>query len=118
MAGVAHSSSAKAGVLALTKTLAAEWARHRIRVNAIAPGPFESQGATSNLWPDEATREAIRATIPRRRFGRGAELAAHCLYLLSPACDWVTGECFVADGGMSLPTPMWAAGKRRRTDRR
>jgi NAD(P)-dependent dehydrogenase (short-subunit alcohol dehydrogenase family) len=52
MAGVVHSASAKAGVLAMTKTLAAEWARHEIRVNAIAPGPFESDGARGNLFPD------------------------------------------------------------------
>ncbi len=114
MAGVAHSASAKAGVLALTRTLAAEWARHRIRVNAIAPGPFESAGARGNLWPDAEAREAVRAMIPWQRFGTAEEVAAHCLYLLSPACDWVTGECFVVDGGMSLAQSMWESGARTR----
>jgi len=117
MAGVAHSASAKAGVLALTKTLAAEWARHGIRVNAIAPGPFESAGAEGNLWPDAATRDSVEARIPRGRFGSADEVAAHCLYLLSPACDWVTGECLVADGGMSLAPPLWPPRRRARPEK-
>lgn len=112
MPGVVHSASAKAGVLAMTKTLAAEWARHSIRVNAIAPGPFESEGAGANLWPDEASRAKIEQGIPLRRFGTAEEMAAHCLYLLSPASDYVTGECLVVDGGGSLAQPFWDAGAR------
>ena len=112
MPGVAHSASAKAGVLALTKTLAAEWARHGVRVNAIAPGPFHTQGATSNLWPDPAARARLEAQIPLGRFGTAAEVAAHCLYLLSPACAWMTGECLVVDGGISLARSMWEPGER------
>lgn len=107
MAGVAHSASAKAGVLALTKTLASEWARHGIRANAIAPGPFQSQGAQRNLWPNEEAEREIREQIPLGRFGTAEEVAAHCLYLLSPACEYITGECLVVDGGASLGTPMW-----------
>ncbi len=107
MAGVAHSASAKAGVLALTKSLAAEWARFSIRVNAIAPGPFHSQGAAANLWPTEEAERRIREQIPLGRFGTAEEVAAHCLYLLSPACAYVTGECLVVDGGASLGTRMW-----------
>ncbi|MCA8978589.1 MAG: SDR family oxidoreductase [Planctomycetes bacterium] len=112
MPGVVHSASAKAGVLAMTKTLAAEWARHGIRVNAIAPGPFESEGAGANLWPDEASRARIERGIPLQRFGTAEEMAAHCLYLLSPASDYVTGECLVVDGGGSLAQPFWDAGTR------
>jgi NAD(P)-dependent dehydrogenase (short-subunit alcohol dehydrogenase family) len=112
MPGVVHSASAKAGVLAMTKTLAAEWARHSIRVNAIAPGPFESEGAGANLWPDEASRLKIEQGIPLRRFGTAEEMAAQCLWLLSPASDYVTGECLVVDGGGSLAQPFWDSGTR------
>ena len=112
MPGVVHSASAKAGVLAMTKTLAAEWAPHQIRVNAIAPGPFESEGAGANLWPDEESRAKIERGIPLGRFGTAEEMAAHCLHLLSPASAYVTGECLVVDGGGSLAQPFWDKGKR------
>ena len=112
MPGVVHSACAKSGVLTMTKTLAAEWARHGIRVNAIAPGAFESEGAASNLWPSAEEVEAHRKKIPLGRFGSAAEVAAHCLYLLSPLCAWMTGECLVVDGGASLARPMWEPGRR------
>ncbi len=111
MPGVVHSASAKAGVLAMTKTLASEWARHGIRVNAIAPGPFESQGAAGNLWPDEEWAERLRKQVPLGRFGTAEEIALHCLYMLSPASAWMTGECVVVDGGSSLTPSWWNAGE-------
>jgi len=111
MPGVVHSASAKAGVLAMTRTLAAEWADRGLRVNAIAPGPFHSEGARQNLWPDPATAERMRETIPLARFGTAEEVATHALWLLSPASSWVTGECFVVDGGQSLPSS-WQGGER------
>lgn len=117
MPGVAHSASAKAGVLALTRTLAAEWARRGVRVNAIAPGPFESEGAGRNLWPDEATRARIEDAIPQGRFVDVEEVAAQALHLLSPASSSITGECLVIDGGGSLPTPFWELGSRPRRAR-
>jgi NAD(P)-dependent dehydrogenase (short-subunit alcohol dehydrogenase family) len=112
MAGVVHSASAKAGILAMTRTLAVEWAGRGVRVNAIAPGPFHSQGAAANLWPDEATRGRIERQVPLGRFGTAEEVAAHALYLLSPACDYVNGECFVVDGGLSLGRGMWSQHER------
>jgi NAD(P)-dependent dehydrogenase (short-subunit alcohol dehydrogenase family) len=108
MPGVVHSASAKAGVLAMTKTLAAEWARHGIRANAIAPGPFHSAGAARNLWPNEEVEREIREKIPLKRFGTAEEVAAQCLHLLSPASAYITGECLVIDGGGSLGNPMWS----------
>lgn len=102
MPGVAHSASAKAGVLALTRTLAAEWAQRGVRVNAIAPGPFHSDGAKQNLWPDDETEERLRESIPMGRFADREEVAALGLHLCSPASNYVTGECVTIDGGLSL----------------
>ena len=112
MPGVAHSASAKAGVLALTKTLAAEWAPHGIRVNAIAPGPFESEGSAANLWPSAEARSAMLAQIPLGRFATADEIARHSLYLVSSLSGWITGACLTVDGGGSLPHPMWTIGSR------
>jgi NAD(P)-dependent dehydrogenase (short-subunit alcohol dehydrogenase family) len=112
MPGVAHSASAKAGVLALTKTLAAEWARHSIRVNAIAPGPFFSDGARANLWPKEEVEERLKEHVPLGRFATAAEIAGQCLHQLSPASAWMTGECLVVDGGASLARGWWTPGAR------
>jgi len=112
MPGVVHSACAKSGVLTMTKTLAAEWARHGIRVNAIAPGPFHTEGASSNLWPDTETADELARQVPLQRFGTTEEIAAHCLYLLSPVSSWVTGACLTVDGGSSGPQPMWELGKR------
>ncbi len=102
MPGVAHSASAKSGVLTLSKTLAAEWAPYGVRVNAVAPGPFASDGAKGNLWPDDETEERIRANVPMGRFAHKEEVAAQILWLSSPACAYVTGDCLTIDGGLSL----------------
>jgi NAD(P)-dependent dehydrogenase (short-subunit alcohol dehydrogenase family) len=100
--GVIHSSAAKAGVLALTRTLAVEWARHKIRVNAIAPGPVYTPGASERLFPDPMIMEGIRKTIPARRFGTLEEIANAASYLLSDYSSYMTGENFVIDGGQWL----------------
>lgn len=113
MPGVVHSASAKAGVLAMTRTLAAEWAGRGVRVNAIAPGPFHSDGAQRNLWPSAEIEERMRRSIPLGTFADTEEVAAHCLYLLSPAAAYVTGECLVVDGGLTLGAGrMWEPGER------
>lgn len=112
MPGVVHSASAKAGVLALTKSLAAEWARFGVRCNAIAPGPFQSQGAQQNLWPDAEAERKLREKIPLGRFATADEVAAQCLHLLSPASAYLTGECLVVDGGATLGNSMWEPGTR------
>ena len=100
--GVVHSASAKAGVLALTRTLAVEWARHKIRINAIAPGPVDTPGAAERLFPDPMIMEGIRKTIPLRRFATLEEVANAASYLLSEYASYVTGENFVIDGGQWL----------------
>ena len=101
-AGVVHSASAKAGVIAMGQTLAVEWARHRIRVNAIAPGPVGTEGASSKLFPEEKIQEGIRKTIPLRRFATLEEVSWAASYLLSDYAAYVTGEVFVIDGGQWL----------------
>ena len=100
--GVVHSASAKAGVLTMTRTLAVEWARHKIRVNAIAPGPIDTPGASEKLFPDPAIMEGIRRTIPLRRFGTLDEVAHAASYLLSDYAAYVTGEELAIDGGQWL----------------
>src|SRR6266550_4770347 len=100
--GVVHSASAKAGVLAMTRTLAVEWARYKIRVNAMAPGPVHTEGASKRLFPDPMIEEGIRRTIPLRRFANLEEVANAAAYLLSDFASYVTGETLVIDGGQWL----------------
>ena len=100
--GVVHSASAKAGVLAMTRTLAVEWARHKIRLNAMAPGPVDTPGASERLFPDPSVHEAITRTIPLRRFATLEEVANAAAYLLSDYASYVTGEAMVIDGGQWL----------------
>lgn len=100
--GTVHSAAAKAGVLALTRTLAVEWARYGIRVNAIAPGPVDTEGARAQLWPTAEVQQFIRKHIPLQRFGREEEIAHAASYLVSDYAGYITGECLVVDGGQWL----------------
>jgi NAD(P)-dependent dehydrogenase (short-subunit alcohol dehydrogenase family) len=101
--GVVHSASAKAGVLAMTKTLAAEWGRYGIRVNALAPGIMVTEGASKNLMFDSAeTQERIKSQIPLRRLATIEEVAKLCIFLCSDDASYVTGDAMTVDGGHSL----------------
>ncbi len=102
MPGVVHSASAKAGVLAMTRTLAVEWARHGIRVVALAPGPFDSRGAADRLWPSQEFEDRVRRSIPLKRFATREEVAGAAAWLVSDAACYVTGECLTLDGGAWL----------------
>lgn len=95
---VVPSACAKAGVLALVRSLAVEWATYGIRSNAIAPGPFPTEGAFSRLMPPAMVEQARKA-VPLARFGEPRELADLAVYLMSPMAGYVTGECVVIDGG-------------------
>ncbi len=99
---VVPSACAKAGVLAMTRSLAVEWSRHKIRLNAIAPGPFPTEGAWSRLMPTKEFEEHAKAAHPMKRFGRHDELANLAVYLISGHSEYVNGECVVIDGGLWL----------------
>jgi NAD(P)-dependent dehydrogenase (short-subunit alcohol dehydrogenase family) len=99
---VVPSACAKAGVLAMTRSLAIEWARYRIRLNAIAPGPFPTEGAFSRLLPTKELEDHAKSHHPMKRFGRPDELANLAVYLLSEQSEYVNGECVVIDGGLWL----------------
>jgi NAD(P)-dependent dehydrogenase (short-subunit alcohol dehydrogenase family) len=99
---VVPSACAKAGVLAMTRSLAVEWAPYGIRSNAIAPGPFPTEGAWSRLLPSKEIEERAKNYHPMKRFGRHDELANLASYLLSAQAEYVNGECVVIDGGLWL----------------
>ena len=97
---VVPSACGKAGVLALTRSLAVEWAKYKIRSNAIAPGPFPTEGAWSRLLPGELVQKFDPAKrIPLKRVGEHQELANLAAYLLSDYAAYVNGEVVTIDGG-------------------
>ncbi|MCU0399156.1 MAG: SDR family oxidoreductase, partial [Cyclobacteriaceae bacterium] len=97
---VVPSACGKAGVLALTRSLAVEWAKYNIRSNAIAPGPFPTEGAWSRLLPGELVKKFDPATrIPLKRVGEHQELANLVAYLLSDYSAYINGEVITIDGG-------------------
>ncbi|MEQ8764780.1 MAG: SDR family oxidoreductase [Planctomycetota bacterium] len=100
--GTVHSATAKAGVLAMTRTLAVEWARHGVRVNAIAPGAMETGGASARLWPSDELEERVRSRVPLGRFATLEEVAHAAGYLVSDQAAYITGECLTIDGGAWL----------------
>ena len=113
---MAHATAAKAGVDALTRTLALEWAHHGINLNAVAPGPIPTEGVREAFArPDAGTPDMFARErgvqsfadqfIPAGRLGTPDDIGNMVTYLASPAGDWITGAIFVVDGGESLASP-------------
>lgn len=97
---VVPSATAKAGVLAMTRSLAVEWAKYGIRTNAIAPGPFPTKGAWDRLLPgDLAEKFDMAKKVPLKRVGDHQELANLAAYLVSDFAAYINGEVVVIDGG-------------------
>jgi NAD(P)-dependent dehydrogenase (short-subunit alcohol dehydrogenase family) len=99
---VVPSACAKAGVHALTTSLAVEWGKYNIRLNAIAPGPFPTEGAWSRLMPSSEMEEHRKNSNPMKRFGRHEELTNLASFLISDMSPYINGECVVIDGGQWL----------------
>jgi NAD(P)-dependent dehydrogenase (short-subunit alcohol dehydrogenase family) len=117
---VVPSATAKAGVLAMTRSLAVEWAKYGIRTNAIAPGPFPTKGAWDRLLPgDLKDKFDLAKKVPLKRVGDHQELANLAAYLVSDFSAYVNGEVITIDGGEwlkgagqfnlleAIPTEMW-----------
>ena len=96
---VVPSAMAKAGVLAMTRSLAVEWGRRGIRFNALAPGPVPTEGAFSRLMPAKELEERARKLNPLGRFGTHEELANLAAFLVSDQSGYINGEVVVMDGG-------------------
>ncbi len=97
--GMVHSGAARAGVINMTKTLAVEWGRHDITVNAVAPGTIDTEGLAQY---DMAEIEAGIRRQPIKRMGTAQEVALAVTYLVSPAGDFITGTTLIVDGGDHL----------------
>ncbi len=117
---VVPSAMAKAGVLAMTRSLAVEWAKYGIRMNAIAPGPFPTEGAWNRLFPENLRKQFdITKKIPLKRVGEHQELTNLAAYLISDYSAFINGEVITIDGGEwlkgagefnnfdDIPSEMW-----------
>jgi NAD(P)-dependent dehydrogenase (short-subunit alcohol dehydrogenase family) len=99
LAFTAPSAAAKAGIVAMTRSLAVEWGPKGIRLNAIAPGLFPTEGAWERLYPPGSQVESQEMGVPLRRFGNHIELSNLFAYLASDESGYVTGDLIVIDGG-------------------
>jgi NAD(P)-dependent dehydrogenase (short-subunit alcohol dehydrogenase family) len=101
---VVPSAMSKAGLHVMTKSLAVEWGRYGIRLNAIAPGPFPTEGAAKRLRPEKGSFEDTTQMNPMKRIGKMEELQNLATFLMADGCEWLTGETIGLDGGGYLAT--------------
>jgi NAD(P)-dependent dehydrogenase (short-subunit alcohol dehydrogenase family) len=102
---VVPSAMSKAGIEVMTKSLAVEWARHGVRLNAVGPGEIPTEGMSKRLNPGEEPGARSRAHNPMARPGTMAELQNLAAFLMAPGhCDWLTGQSIMMDGGNALAT--------------
>jgi len=100
--GTIHSAASKAGVLAIMRTLAAEWGRFGIRCNSISPGPIHTEGTDKNLWSFPGAEKRMKSTIPLGRIGEVKDIAQAALFLASPQASWISGADLDVDGAQWL----------------
>jgi NAD(P)-dependent dehydrogenase (short-subunit alcohol dehydrogenase family) len=100
---VVPSAMSKAALHVMTKSLAVEWGRFGIRLNAIAPGPFPTEGASKRLRPGGGFEDSSKLN-PMRRVGKMSELQTLATFLMADGCEWLTGETIAIDGGGYLAT--------------
>ena len=105
--GMVHSAAARAGIENMGKTLAVEWARAGVRINAVAPGTIDGSGLSNYPEVAQAYIQGITADIPQKRFGTESEISAAITFLLSPAAAYITGETIRIDGGYALWRKTW-----------
>ena len=101
---VVPSAMSKSAVGAMTMSLAAEWGRYGIRLNAIAPGEIPTEGMNKRLSPGEKPGERTARVNPMGRCGTIEELANLATFLMSGGCDWLSGETIAMDGAQALAT--------------
>lgn len=94
-------NASKAGVILMTKTLAVEWARHNVQVNAICPGVFATP-MTENLLEEKSFQHVVKSRVPMARPGKPEELVGAVVFLASKASDYMTGHALVIDGGWTV----------------
>ncbi|MBI4362452.1 MAG: SDR family oxidoreductase [Euryarchaeota archaeon] len=97
--GMCHTVTSKAAAIALTKSLAVEWARFKVRVNAVAPGAIITEGSKERFFSIPGAYERIRDRVPLQRWGTPEDIALAVAFLVSDEADYITGEVLTVDGG-------------------